>query len=70
VKSIVLALSAALLTFGCGVADTATATATIAAAKKQELEHARVLQQQVQQDINASMQGREAQLEKMERESR
>ncbi|MCB1956411.1 MAG: hypothetical protein KDG55_12090 [Rhodocyclaceae bacterium] len=69
-KSIVLALIAALLCFGCGVADTATATATIAAAKKQELENARVLQQQVQQDINASMQGREAQLEKMERESR
>ncbi len=69
-RTFAIHLVAALLVGGCGVADTATATATVAAAKKKELEQARAIQQQLQQDLDASMRARREQLEQMERASR
>lgn len=63
-------LASVLATTACGVDDTATATAAVAIAKQRELENARAAQAQIQQQIDAAVQAREAQLQAMEHSAR
>ena len=55
---------------GCGVADSGSAVATVAAAKQQERENARAAQQRIQRELEAGMQARQQQLGRMEQAGR
>lgn len=65
-----LAIAAATLLGGCGVADSGSAVATVAAARQKELESARAMQERIQREVDASMQARQQQLERMEQAGR
>ncbi|MCB1906607.1 MAG: hypothetical protein KDH15_04500 [Rhodocyclaceae bacterium] len=65
-----LAIAAAAWLGGCGVADGGSAVATVAAARKQELDKARAMQQDVQRELEAAMAERRRQLERLERDGR
>lgn len=69
-KSIPAVIATAVLCAGCGVAETGTAAATIAAAKKQELEQAQAVQQQLQEQIDASMKLQQERLKAVEESAR
>lgn len=69
-KSMLAVIATAALCAGCGVAETGTAAAAIAAAKKQELEQAQAMQQQLRQQIEANTQLQQDRLKAMEESAR
>jgi len=64
-----IVLAAALVT-ACGVADGGSAAATVAAAKKQELEQARATQERFQRQLDAGLAAQQERLRQMEEASR
>lgn len=69
-KTPVLVALLSLACSACGVADTATATATVAEARKQELENARAMQQRIQEDIAASQQAAQDRIKAIDAQAR
>lgn len=69
-KKLIPALAGAVICSACGVADTAVGAATVAQAKKQELESARAAQEKIMQQLNQSQRTAEDRLKAAEEANR
>ena len=63
-------LAAMLLCSACGLAETGSAAATVAAAKKAELERAQAVQAQLHQQLDASAEVQRQRMQAMEEAGR